>query len=426
MITLPALLGDFWSSILAYVFFYPLLMSCIWMLGAIVFYLRFERHTQSNVSLPPEREHYPLVAILIPCFNEAAHADETISALFDLKYPNYQVIAINDGSKDNTGELLNQLAVRFPNLRVIHQIENQGKAVALNTAALLTSADILLGIDGDAYLDPYSLHWLVRHFDEPNVAAVTGNPRVRNRSTLLGRIQVGEFSSIVGLIKRAQRSAGMMFTVSGVVTAFRRSALDEVGYWSPEKLTEDVDVSWKLQLAGWELRFEPHALCWILMPETFKGLWNQRLRWSMGGTQVLLDYATTILSLKNVKLWPLAIEYFMSTLWAYLFAMLTIYRLLDVILFKIDLQSVAILQLGWTGLLIGTTCLLQILLSSWLDRHYDRGLLKNYFWMIWYPLIYWMITSAVAVVAIPRIFLRDTKERARWTSPDRGITPDSH
>jgi biofilm PGA synthesis N-glycosyltransferase PgaC len=143
---------------------------------------------------------------------------------------------------------------------------------------------------------PHSLHWLVRHFDEPQVAAVTGNPRVRNRSTLLGRIQVGEFSSIVGLIKRAQRSVGLIFTVAGVITAFRRSALHEVGYWSPEKLTEDVDISWKLQMADWEVRFEPRALCWILMPETLRGLWKQRLRWSMGGTQVLLDYWPQLLS----------------------------------------------------------------------------------------------------------------------------------
>ena len=100
-------------------------------------------------------------------------------------------------------------------------------------------AEILVGIDGDARLDPWCLHWLVRHFDEPEVGAVTGNPRVRTRSTLLGRIQVGEFSSIVGLIKRAQRSIGLIFTVSGVIAAFRRSALFEAGFWSPDKLTED-------------------------------------------------------------------------------------------------------------------------------------------------------------------------------------------
>lgn len=422
--TLPTLLGDFWGAILAYVFFYPVLMSMVWMVGGISFFLRYERRPHRIVHQPPARDDYPLIAVLVPCFNEEAHVEETIEALMELQYPNFEVIAINDGSKDRTGDLLNALAASFPKLRVIHQLQNQGKAVGLNTAALMTRAEILLGIDGDARLDPYCLHWLIRHFDDPEVAAVTGNPRVRNRSTLLGRIQVGEFSSIVGLIKRAQRSVGLIFTVSGVITAFRRSALHGVGYWSPEKLTEDVDISWKLQLAGWEIHFEPRALCWILMPETLGGLWKQRLRWSMGGTQVLLDYWPQLLKFKNFRLLPLFIEYSMSMLWACLFALLAVYRLLDLLIYKIDLQSAPILLLGWAGLLIGTTCLLQMMLSLLLDRPYDRGLLKNYFWMIWYPIIYWVITAATAVVAIPKVFVRENGKRARWISPDRGIKPN--
>src|SRR5690606_1756376 len=110
----------------------------------------------------------------------------------------------------------------------------------------------------------------------PRVGAVTGNPRIRTRSTLLGRIQVGEFSSIIGLIKRAQRTYGKVFTVSGVMACFRRSALHDVGYWDPHALTEDIDVSWRLEIRHWDVRFEPNALCWILMPETLQGLWRQR------------------------------------------------------------------------------------------------------------------------------------------------------
>lgn len=424
MITLPELLGDFWGAILAYVFIYPLSMSILWMLGGLIFYLRFERTPHRVVASPPKRDDFPLIAVLVPCFNEAENIEETMDALMELKYPNFEVVAINDGSRDATGALLNGLVERYPRLRVIHQLENQGKAVSLNTAALLTRAEYLVGIDGDARLDPHALHWLIRHFDDPNVAAVTGNPRVRNRSTLLGRIQVGEFSSIVGLIKRAQRVVGLIFTVSGVIAAFRCSALHEVGYWSPEKLTEDVDVSWKLQLAGWDIRFEPRALCWILMPETLAGLWKQRLRWSMGGAQVLFDYWLLFFSRDQLRLWPMVIEYLLSILWACLFALLLAYRLMDLVIYHIDLQSAPVLLLGWGGLLIGSTCLLQMLFSLWLDRPYDRKLVRNSFWMIWYPAAYWMITAVTAVIALPKILIRETEMRAKWISPDRGIKPD--
>jgi biofilm PGA synthesis N-glycosyltransferase PgaC len=109
-------------------------------------------------------------------------------------------------------------------------------------------------------LDPYATHWLVSHLiDSSRVGAVTGNPRIRNRSTLLGKLQVGEFSSIIGLIKRAQRVYGRIFTVSGVIAAFRKSALHDVGYWNTDMVTEDIDISWRLQMRHWEIRYEPNA-----------------------------------------------------------------------------------------------------------------------------------------------------------------------
>ena len=419
MITLPTLMGDLWGVMLAYVFLYPVMMSCLWMLGAMVFYLRFERPAGRVVAQPPVRDEYPLIAVLVPCFNEEANARETIEALMALTYPNFEVIAINDGSHDRTGEILDALAAEFPRLRVIHNLENHGKAVGMNTAALLTHAEILVGIDGDARLDTHCLNWLVRHFDVPDIGAVTGNPRVRTRSTLLGRLQVGEFSSTVGLIKRAQRSIGLIFTVSGVIAAFRRSALFEAGFWSPDKLTEDVDITWKLQLAGWKVSFEPRALCWILMPETLRGLWRQRLRWAMGGAQVIFDYWHDIW--KQPRMWPVFVEYSMSIVWAFCLGILVIYRAIDMVFFKLTLESVPVLMIGWTGILIGTICMVQMLFSLWLDRPYDQGLILNYFWMIWYPAIYWTLSAVTAVVALPAVMLRKSGKRATWISPDRGL-----
>ena len=106
----------------------------------------------------------------------------------------------------------------------------------------------------------HALTWIVRRFQsDGGVGALTGNPRIRNRTSLLGRLQVGEFSSIVGLIKRAQTVYGRIFTVSGVICAFRKRALDDAGWWSPRTLTDDIDVTWRLQIAGWRVIFEPNA-----------------------------------------------------------------------------------------------------------------------------------------------------------------------
>jgi biofilm PGA synthesis N-glycosyltransferase PgaC len=413
-----------WHALLGFVFYYPLFMSCLWMIGAALFYWRFERG-DTAWNRPRAVPGAPPVSVLIPSYNEGVNAEETLSHALALDYPEFEVVAINDGSKDDTGEVLERMAARHPRLRVVHLAENQGKAMALQAGSLLAKHEILICIDGDALLDKHAAHWLVRHFVEDlRVAAVTGNPRIRNRSTLLGRLQVGEFSCIVGMIKRAQRVFGRIFTVSGVITAFRKSAVHQVGYWSADVLTEDIDITWRLQRAGWDVRFEPNALTWILMPETLKGLWKQRLRWAMGGAQVLLRNLDVLRHPSQNHLWPLLVEMCASVLWSYLLLLLSLIWLLGLVVPEGAVPAIGspLIPEGG-GVILGTTCLVQFVLSKWLDSRYDRKLGRNLFWMIWYPVAFWVINIASMVVAYPKVLLRGQGKRARWISPDRGVRP---
>ena len=411
-----------WHIILGYIFYYPLFMSSLWIIGAIFFYFKNEKPYLTHL-IPELRpnEKWEGVSILIPCYNEGQNAVETISYALNVEYPEFEVIAINDGSKDDTLEILMSIAKTNPRLKVVNLAENQGKALALHAGSLVAKYDYLIGIDGDALIDKYCVYWMMKHFIRyPAVAAVTGNPRIRNRTTLLGKIQVGEFSSIVGMIKRAQRSFGRIFTVSGVITGFRKSAVHEVGYWSPDMLTEDIDITWKLQSNGWDVHFEPRSLVWILMPETISGLWKQRLRWSMGGAQVMLKNFKVLFAPRQTHLWGLMVELILSTVWAYsmlLVILVWISSLFVPVSYLMPQQSPILPD--DTSIILISACLLQFFVSKWLDGHYDKGLGKNYFWMIWYPFAYWIINLFTAVTSLPKV-LFGTKGRARWVSPDRG------
>lgn len=411
-----------WHTLLGFIFYYPLFMSTLWIIGAIFFYYKNER-PYAKYTIPSLRpnESWPPVSILIPCYNEGQNAIETISYALNVDYPEFEVIAINDGSKDDTLEILVDLAKENPRLKVVNLAQNQGKALGLQAGALLAKHEYLICIDGDALIDKHCVYWMVKHFIRyPAVAAVTGNPRIRNRTTLLGKIQVGEFSSIVGMIKRAQRSFGRIFTVSGVITGFRKAAVHEVGYWSPDVLTEDIDISWKLQSKGWDVRFEPRSLVWILMPETLSGLWKQRLRWAMGGVQVMFKNANVLFRPKQTHLWGLMVELMLSTLWAY--SMVLVFLVWFISLFTsinyLMPHNSPILPDETSIILIGA-CLIQFAVSKWLDGRYDQGLGKNYFWMIWYPFVYWLLNLFTAVTALPKVIF-GKKGRARWISPDRG------
>jgi biofilm PGA synthesis N-glycosyltransferase PgaC len=400
-------------------FGYPFIMAWYWMAGGVLFYLTRER-VMAPQSRPQPIEHWPPISILVPCYNEADNAEETLSTAASVDYPDFEVIAINDGSRDNTAEVLDELVKRIPRLRVVHLAANQGKATALNVGALMARHELLACIDGDALLDPQALRWIARAFRRGDVGGLAGNPRIRNRTSLLGRLQVGEFSSIVGLIRRAQTTYGRLFTVSGVICAFRKRALEEAGWWSARTITDDIDVTWRVQVAGWRVVFEPNAIVWILMPETLKGLWKQRLRWAEGGAQMMMDFFWPMTTLRVPSLLPTYLNNLVAILWAYVMT----FSLGLGLLWTVGLAPPGLLpgfQLipEWWGLTLTLTYLAQALVSHLVERRYEPDMLRSLYWMIWYPIAFWMISTATTVAALPRAILRPRK--ATWTSPDRGL-----
>lgn len=405
---------------LAFAFYYPVVMSFLWMIGGLYYYFRRERNMPPRHQ-PPVMESYPLASILVPCHNESANVEETIQALLQQHYPNFEIIAINDGSRDDTGARLDALAASHPQVRVIHLDRNVGKANALRMGALAARSEYLVCIDGDAVLDEYATHWMVWHLcSGPRVGAVTGNPRIRNRSTLLGKLQVGEYSSIIGMIKRAQRIYGRLFTVSGVISAFRKTALHRVGYWNTDMVTEDIDISWRLQMEQWDIRYEPNAMCYILMPETLRGLWRQRLRWAQGGVEVLMRHGIRLFEWRRRRMWGVLIEYMFSVVWA-----LTMFALIVLWLVGQFVPLPHALHVGgliprWHGVVLAMICLLQFAISLRIDRRYEPKSGRNYYWMIWYPAAYWMISLATTLAALPKTLFRRRGQLAVWVSPDRG------
>ncbi|MDN7133699.1 poly-beta-1,6-N-acetyl-D-glucosamine synthase [Halomonas sp. MC140] len=397
---------------------YPSLMATIWICGGIYFYVHWERKQPWPQTFSWD-ENAPKVTVLLPCYNEEANVDETIHHLFNQNYPHMDVIAINDGSTDNTATKLDALALIHPALKVLHQ-PNQGKASAMNNGLSQAIGDIIVGIDGDAIMDYDAIGYMVGHFlGSPKVSGVTGNPRVRTRSTAIGKIQTGEFSAIIGLIKRAQRIYGMVFTISGVICAFRRKALEEIGGWNTDMVTEDIDVSWRLQLAGGQVRYEPRAMCWVLMPETLRGLFKQRLRWAQGGGEVFLRYFPQTVRWKNRRFWLLMLEYIISVVWCYSVLTLMLVWLITHLLMPMEWPVTARL-LSYFGSILIAVSFIQFTVSFYIDSRYDKQIFRCVYWSIWYPFAYWLINMVTVVIAFPKAMMRQKGRLATWNSPDRG------
>ena len=396
-----------------FVFWYPVIMGMLWVIGGLIYYFRIERKD------PLPLTSTPFVSVVVPAFNESENIENTVRELSKLNYPNYEILIVNDGSSDDTSEIVTRLSETNPLVRFVDLRENCGKANALYLAFLAAKGEYLVCVDGDSYLDPDCLRYMIPHFTNPNngerVGAVTGNPRVRNRSSLLSKIQICEYASIISLIKRTQRIWGKVMTVSGVVVAYRKQALLDCGLWDRDLITEDIGVTWKLERKFWDVRYEPRAICWMLVPETIKGLFRQRKRWAQGGQEVMFRHASIFKSWRRRRMIPIFLEQVCSLTWVLAWLLLTLTEII-----KLCYNAGSYVPYLWKSQFLSMVCMLQFGVALCLEHKYDTKIFKNAVSVAWYPLFYWILTGLVSLFALP-LSLKKKKKLAVWTSPDRGI-----
>jgi biofilm PGA synthesis N-glycosyltransferase PgaC len=232
-------------------------------------------------------------------------------------------------------------------------------------------------------------------------------------------MQVGEFSSIVGMIKRTQTVFGSLFTVSGVICAFRKVAVLEAGLWNPAAMTDDVDLTLRVQIAGWYVDYVPQAMCWILMPETLRGLWKQRLRWATGGAQAALGITKLVIIKKAWRLIFIWLNFFISSLWAYCIWFCVLMFFIDLI-FDIPSPYPSPIP-DWWGTVLACTYIFQSLIGILLDLKYEKGSFRYIYWLIWYPIAFWLLSTSCALFGILIAIKRPKNIKGTWISPDRGI-----
>lgn len=402
----------FWGALVFFVA-YPIVSSVVWVTTALLYFVRREAGRPTG---PQAMHATPRVSVLIPAFNEQARIHETVEACLNLDYPNFEVVVVDDGSSDRTVDKVSPF-VEAGRVRLVRKRQNEGKAMALNDAIACLTGELLLVVDADARPEPQALRHLVPHFESARVAAVTGNPRVVERNTLLTKMQVLEFTSIISLLRRAQRVWGRILTVSGVVAMFRISAVVDVGMFSPDMATEDIDMTWKLQKRFYDVRYEPGAMVWMRVPTTLRALVRQRRRWALGLSQVLRRHGPEIFTTWRCRrMWPVATEAVLSIVWAYLFVGLSMFWIASLLL---GLPPTGVSPFpGMWGMIIGSLAILQFGVGMALDRRYDRGLLRDAPVAVIYPIFYWMLMALITVASTPRGILGDRKRGlAQWHTP---------
>jgi len=291
-----------WPVVLAAVSVVAGLRWCLLLVLSLAAYRR-DRHRAT-----PTIRHWPKVSVFVPAYNESDTIEAALRSLARLDYPDYEVIVVDDGSADDTFEKARWFEGRHGGcvIRVFRKA-NGGKWSAHNFAFRHSTGELILCLDADSRVEPDALWRLVRRTADPNVDAVAGQIRVRNRKNILTRLQALEYVMANGTLRMAQSYRATVLLIPGPIGLFRRSVMEDVflrfgkndgsdrpgavyGPFEGDTFAEDFDLSAAILALGGRIEYEPGAISHTKAPDWPFALLNQRYRWSRGTIQVIRKY----------------------------------------------------------------------------------------------------------------------------------------
>ena len=294
------------GGVLLYSFFmFFLIVSGIRLLVAGILATMQKRKEKAILSASFTTVTYPLVSIIVPAYNEEVNAVNSVHNLLKCNYPSFEIIFVDDGSKDATSEKVATAFAGHPRIKIFTK-PNGGKATALNYGIARSAGDYLVCIDADTQLAPDAVSMLIKNFLTPvtgnKVGAVAGTVKVGNEVNILTRWQSIEYIIGQNFDRKAFARVNAITVIPGAIGAFNKQALLEAGGFTTDTLAEDCDLTIRIVKCGYSVANEPLAIAYTEAPETVKQFMKQRFRWSFGVMQVFWKHKELLFNTKHKAL----------------------------------------------------------------------------------------------------------------------------
>lgn len=245
---------------------------------------------------------FPPLTLLIAAFNEEEAIEETVRYAVAQTYPaEVEIVVADDGSSDRTAEIVAGLSAAHGNIRLV-RAPHGGKARALNTALATVETPLVATIDADTLLMPYAVKRAVGRLlaSPPDTVAVAGSVLVRNsRANLLARVQEWDYFLAIASVKRQQALLQGTLVAQGAFSVYDTGAVKRAGGW-PDRIGEDIVLTWSLIRAGGRTTFEPTAVAFTEVPTRLAGFVRQRQRWARGMIEGLREHGVALLKARRL------------------------------------------------------------------------------------------------------------------------------
>lgn len=255
-----------------------------------------------------EKSFEPFISIMIPAHNEEHVIRRILQRMTELTYPKnkLEVIIIDDASTDRTYEITKEFTKNYPFIMVIKRRKNdggKGKPEALNSGLKYAHGDIIYCFDADYWPQLDIMEKLTVHFRDPKVGAVQGRVTVLNEpSSLVTRLIALERIGGYRVDQFARNQLGLIPQFGGTVGGFRKTIIESLGGWNPDILAEDTDLTFKIYLAGFKIKYVNDAECYEEAVENWRSYWLQRSRWAKGHMQCAFKHVLPLIRSKNLCL----------------------------------------------------------------------------------------------------------------------------
>lgn len=267
-----------------------------------IFLIYFSRkqHKKSK-NLDYNLKYNPLVSVVIAAYNEEKVICKTIDSILSSDYKKFNIIIVNDGSKDNTASIVAETYKNNPLVKLINK-DNEGKSVAVNLGFRSAKGEIVVALDADTIIAKNAISLMVRHFVDEEIAAVSGNVKVGNVNNLLTQWQHVEYITGFNLERRAFAEINCITVVPGAIGAWRREVVVKAGYFKEDTLAEDTDITLTLLEKGYKIAYEEFAYAYTESPSDIMSLLKQRYRWAYGTLQCLWKHKNSLFNPKHKTL----------------------------------------------------------------------------------------------------------------------------
>ncbi|MDH5450103.1 MAG: glycosyltransferase family 2 protein [Candidatus Bathyarchaeota archaeon] len=256
---------------------------------------------------PQSGTYQPTVSVLIPARNEERVIARILQRMIELTYPKdkLQIIVIDDASTDKTNEIADKYAEKCESMTVVHRYRNggKGKSTALNEGLKYATGEIIYCFDADYYPQRDIIENLTTYFTDPRIGAVQGRVTVLNEpNTLVTRLVALERIGGYRIDQKARDDLQLIPQFGGTVGGFRRNLIESLGGWDPNMLAEDTDLTFRVYLAGYKIRYGNEAECYEEAVEGWRSYWHQRCRWAAGHMQCAFKHSWPLIRNKNLRL----------------------------------------------------------------------------------------------------------------------------